>query len=86
MCVPAIIKWPSRILEARTTNIPAVISAIYPTLLDIAGVELKEQTVLDGISLIPLIEGEWEERPQANMENCLLPRWKFSGNWVHGMM
>jgi len=62
--VPGIIEWPSRIPEARTTNIPAVTSDIYPTLLDIAGVEIKDQPLIDGISLVPLIDGTMKERPQ----------------------
>ncbi|MBS3777020.1 MAG: sulfatase-like hydrolase/transferase, partial [Bacteroidales bacterium] len=62
--VPSIIEWPARIQKHRETNVPAVTSDIYPTLLEITNLEMEEQPVLDGISLVPLIEGEMEERDQ----------------------
>lgn len=62
--VPAIIEWPDRIPSPRISQIPAVTSDIYPTLLEIVGVESKQQPVLDGISLVPVIDGEMEARPQ----------------------
>jgi arylsulfatase A-like enzyme len=35
---------------------------IYPTLLDIVGVNIEQQPPLDGISLLPLIDGRMERR------------------------
>ena len=35
---------------------------IYPTLLDVAGVEVNDEAVLDGISLLPAIDGKMEKR------------------------
>ena len=64
MRVPSIIEWPARIQKHRETDVPAVTSDIYPTLLEIADLEIEKQPVLDGISLIPLIKGEMEERDQ----------------------
>ena len=37
---------------------------IYPTLLDITGVSVEGQCPLDGVSLLPLLEGEMDARPQ----------------------
>jgi arylsulfatase A-like enzyme len=62
--VPAILEWPARIPDPRTTNIPCNTSDIYPTVLDIAGVRLEKQPPLDGISLVPLIEGKMKSRPK----------------------
>lgn len=62
LLVPAILEWPARIPKHRVTGIPANTSDIYPTLLDIAGVEMKDQPVLDGVSLLPLIEADLKER------------------------
>lgn len=62
--VPGIIVWPERIRKPFATDIPCSTSDIYPTLLDIAGVKLADQVEpLDGISLLPLIDGRMEERP-----------------------
>ncbi len=61
--VPAIIEWPGHI-DHRITNVPASTSDIYPTVLELAGVERKyPDRPLDGVSLLPLIEGEMSQRP-----------------------
>jgi arylsulfatase A-like enzyme len=62
--VPAILEWPVAIPTPRTTEIPCVTSDIYPTLLEITGVTVDNQPPLDGISLVPLIEGKMESRPK----------------------
>jgi len=54
--VPALLEWPARIPHPRVTNVPCNTSDIYPTLLEIAGVQMTRQPPLDGISLVPLIE------------------------------
>jgi arylsulfatase A-like enzyme len=64
--VPAILEWPARIPEPRTTAMPCNTSDFYPTLLELAGAELpKDQPPLDGISLLPLIEGSGKTRGKA---------------------
>lgn len=62
--VPGIIEWPSRITTPRTTDIPASTVDMYPTVLDVAGVEVPRERSLDGISLVPLIDGEMARRPK----------------------
>ncbi|UCD48820.1 MAG: sulfatase-like hydrolase/transferase [Phycisphaerales bacterium] len=62
--VPALLEWPARISHHRVTNIPCNTSDIYPTLLEIAGVRMPQQPPLDGVSLVPLIEGQMGSRPQ----------------------
>jgi arylsulfatase A-like enzyme len=61
--VPATIEWPARIRRPRTIDIPCNTSDIYPTLLEIAGARPARQVQpLDGISLLPLIEGRTDAR------------------------
>ena len=62
--VPAMLEWPARMGGHRITGVPAVTSDIYPTLLEVAGVEMENQPPLDGISLVPLIDGTMEQRPE----------------------
>ena len=62
--VPAILEWPARIPSLRITAIPCNTSDIYPTLLEIAEVKMKNQPLLDGISLVPLIDGKIKTRPK----------------------
>jgi len=62
--VPAILEWPARIPRPRVTDVPCNTSDIYPTLLEIVGVEMKNQPPLDGVSLAPLIDGMMKSRPK----------------------
>lgn len=57
LLVPALLEWPARIEAARTIRSAAVTSDIYPTLLEIVGVKVDHQPVLDGTSLWPLLQG-----------------------------
>jgi len=60
--VPAIIEWPARIKKPRASKVPCNSSDIYPTLLEITGVTMPGQPPLDGVSLLPLIDGRMERR------------------------
>ena len=44
---------------------PAVTSDIYPTILDIVGYKAPNQVQpIDGISILPLIDGKMTQRPR----------------------
>jgi arylsulfatase A-like enzyme len=63
--VPAIIEWPGH-LEGRVTDVSANTSDIYPTLLDLVGVEVEHQPQpLDGTSLVPVLKQKRAERDKA---------------------
>ena len=62
--VPATIEWPRRITTPRITNVPAVTSDIYPTLLELAGVTNDHDHPLDGTSLVSVIDGSETAREQ----------------------
>jgi len=62
--VPAILEWPVRISNPRATEVPCNTSDIYPTLLEITGVRMKNQPPLDGTSLVALIENKMKTRPK----------------------
>lgn len=70
--VPAIIEWPSVITKPRITERVSGSVDIYPTVLELAGVEIENQPVLDGQSLLPLIQGG----PDT-------PRRKPLGFWIY---
>lgn len=62
--VPGICEWPARIKPGKT-SVPAVTSDFYPTILAAAGISMpgdKPQPI-DGIDLLPLLEGKVQERP-----------------------
>jgi arylsulfatase A-like enzyme len=63
--VPAIIEWPAKIKSPAVTAVPCSTVDIYPTLLELAGAKVARQVQpLDGISLVPLLEGRMTSRPE----------------------
>jgi len=62
--VPAILEWPARIKEPGITQFPANTSDIFPTILDIVGVDMDTNRPYDGISLVPMIDGQKDTRNQ----------------------
>jgi arylsulfatase A-like enzyme len=61
--VPAVIEWPARIPEPRVSETIAVTTDILPTLCDLLDLPLPDRPI-DGISLVPLLDGEMTERPE----------------------
>jgi arylsulfatase A-like enzyme len=64
LLVPALLEWPARIPAPRHTPMRCNACDLYPTLLEIVGVTIKDQPALDGISLVPLIDGKMSQRPR----------------------
>ncbi len=64
LLVPAVLEWPERIPSHRTTSLRTNTSDIFPTLLEVAGIPIDDERVLDGISLVPLLEVGMESRPK----------------------
>ncbi len=71
--VPSVIEWPGRIARPMWSGVHAVTSDILPTVCELAGRALPERP-LDGISLVPLLDGLMSERPAPI---CF---WRFEGN------
>ncbi|MBT3212050.1 MAG: sulfatase-like hydrolase/transferase [Planctomycetaceae bacterium] len=67
--VPGIVRWPDHIEPGSESDLPIIGSDFFPTALAAAGVDLPEKT-LDGVNLLPAIEGHPIERP-----NPLYWRW-----------
>ncbi len=59
--VPAILEWPAKVPRPRTIQARSSTCDIYPTLLEIAGAGVENQPPLDGVSLVPIIEGRAEK-------------------------
>jgi arylsulfatase A-like enzyme len=58
----ACLEWPARITKPIRTDCACVHMDMYPTILDIAGVRIPNQPVVDGVSLAPLLEGRMARR------------------------
>ena len=62
--VPGIIEWPGRIDQPRISQTNAVTSDMLPTLCALAGVPVPQDRTLDGINLVPLLDGQLSERAE----------------------
>jgi arylsulfatase A-like enzyme len=64
--VPALVEWPAAIRQHRVSTVPCVSSDIFPTLLDLLGLNSPDpQRPIDGLSLKRLIvDDAMQERPQ----------------------
>lgn len=60
--VPGILVWPARVKAGSQTDFPAVTSDYLPTILDALQVDYADERPLDGISLLPVIDGQQTER------------------------
>ena len=73
--VPAIVEWPARIRRPAITATPAGVIDIYPTIVEITGAKVPNQVrPLDGLSLVPLIDGRMKERPRP------MGFWQYNGS------
>lgn len=59
-----LLEWPRKIPKPVQSQVPVCHVDMYPTVLDIAGVTMQHQPVIDGISLLPLFDGKMERRPK----------------------
>jgi len=64
LLVPALLEWPARVPAPRVVTLPYATYDIYPTLVELAGVTVDKQPPLDGISLVPLLDGKVNVRPR----------------------
>ena len=63
--VPGLLEWPAEIKEARAVEMPCSTSDYFPTVMAALGFKMKGQPEpMDGVSLLPLIEGKMTARPR----------------------
>ena len=63
--VPGILVWPAKIRSPRVVDAPCSTLDYFPTILDVLGFKMQGQPQpIDGVSLLPLIEGKISRRPR----------------------
>ena len=65
--VPLFVRYPARFQEPKVIEQISSHIDLYPTLLELAGVEQPEGPPLDGVSLVPLLEGDTENWPERTL-------------------
>jgi arylsulfatase A-like enzyme len=54
---PLIIKWPGVTQPGARCDVPVTSTDFYPTLLEMAGLPLRPEQHVDGVSIVPLLKG-----------------------------
>jgi len=62
---PMIIKWPGVVKPGSTCSEPVISTDFYPTMLQMAGLPLKPEQHVDGVSLVPLLMGKGKLKREA---------------------
>ena len=65
--VPGLLEWPAKVSGPRVVKTPCSTEDYFPTVLAALGIERKKGEIvdpLDGVNLMPLIDGEMTERPR----------------------
>jgi arylsulfatase A-like enzyme len=54
---PYFIKWPGVVAGNSASNVPAIGTDFYPTLMEMVGLPLRPEQHVDGVSLVPVLKG-----------------------------
>jgi len=54
---PMIVRWPAVVKPGSVCDVPVISTDFYPTFLDLAGLPLKSDQHMDGVSFLPLLKG-----------------------------
>jgi arylsulfatase A-like enzyme len=65
--VPMLVRWPNKIKANSLYSYPVSFLDFLPTFIDAAGGDSKSVTDLDGVNLIPYINGENTSRPHQTL-------------------
>ncbi|MEE2825196.1 MAG: sulfatase [Planctomycetota bacterium] len=57
IAIPTLVSWAGTVQPGREVSTPAITMDLYPTLLELAGLDLKPEQHRDGVSLVPLLMG-----------------------------
>ena len=56
--VPGIVAWPEHVKPGTTSEVPVIGSDVFTTVLDIVGIEAPKDRTIDGINMLPALEGK----------------------------
>ena len=69
--VPGILEWPSRVEAGSVSDMPASTCDYFPTIAAALGLDAPEDgRPIDGVSLLPLIDGDMEQRGRPIAFQC----------------
>ena len=72
--VPGIVRWPGRTKPGSVSDEPIIGSDIFSTLCDIAGIPVPSDRTIDGVSILPALEGKPLEREVPLYWRCYIAK------------
>ncbi len=95
--VPTLVRWPGMVAPGATVTRTVSNLDWFPTLLEMAGVDVPADAIARGTSIVPLLRGdevEWDDDlygeysmhhgSQTHMRMLRTPRWKLMVDFLHG--
>lgn len=64
--IPFIISWPSQLKAGKFSQLSSSLD-IFPTALDAAGIPIKKEIQLDGVSLLPFLQQKMNKAPHQQL-------------------
>jgi len=61
---PALLEWPGHAESGRVVDVPCSTLDYFPTIREIIGFKMPDKRPIDGVSLVPLINGKMSRRPR----------------------
>ncbi len=74
---PLMVKWPGKIKTGQTIEDPAISLDLLPTFVEAAGGAIKPEEQIDGVSLLPRVQGVSDESLSGRTLY-----WKFIKQWA----
>lgn len=74
--MPGLFRWPGVIPAGRVLDQPVSMMDVFPTIARVAGVPLPADRRIDGVDILPLLQGHTEVAPHEFM-------FHYCGNTLH---
>jgi arylsulfatase A-like enzyme len=74
--VPFMLQWKGRLRPGQVIDHPVIALDLFPTSLAASGVDPRPQPPLDGVNLLPWLEGKAQGRPHDTLY------WRFKPQWA----
>ncbi len=65
--VPFFLRWPKKLAAGKLCAVPVISMDLYPTFCAAAGVPVPQGTVIDGVDLLPFLNGPSQNRPRDRL-------------------
>ncbi|HEX8522056.1 MAG TPA: sulfatase [Tepidisphaeraceae bacterium] len=80
--IPFMTEWKGRIPPGKVLDQPVIALDIFPTVLAAIGLEPRKELKLDGVNLLPWLEGSRTDPPHQTLYWRFKPQWAIrEGDW-----